>query len=72
MVNALLDKVGFRWTLRIWAVGMAVVAGLAMLGVKPRVPIPKYHRGQKRPRFIPVQMQFLRRPVFWTFVSDIS
>ena len=71
MVNGLLDKVGFRWTLRIWAIGMAVVAGLALLGVKPRVPVPKYHRGQNRPRLIPVQMHFLRRPIFWTFVSFV-
>lgn len=72
MVNGLLDKVGFRWTLRIWAIGMAVVAGLALLGVKPRVPVPRYHRGQNRPRLIPVQMHFLKRPLFWTFVSTCS
>ncbi len=72
MVNGLLDKVGFRWTLRIWAIGMAVVAGFALLGVKPRVPIPKYQRGQNRPRLIPVRMHFLRRPIFWTFVSFVA
>ncbi|KAI0072295.1 MFS general substrate transporter [Panus rudis PR-1116 ss-1] len=67
IVNALLDKVGFRWTLRIWAIGMFVLAGLAVLGCKRRAPIPKFHEGQRRPRLIPHQMPFLRQPVFWTF-----
>ncbi|TCD70060.1 hypothetical protein EIP91_005041 [Steccherinum ochraceum] len=67
MVNALLDKLGFRWTLRIWAIGMAIVSGLALLGVNRRVPIPKFHAGQGRPRWIPPQVHFLKRAVFWSF-----
>lgn len=68
MVNALLGKVGFRWTLRIWSLGSAVLAGLAILGINHRTPAPKFRRGQRRPRFIPPQMHFLKRGVFWTFV----
>ncbi|CAL1714316.1 unnamed protein product [Somion occarium] len=67
MVNALLGKVGFRWTLRIWAIGTAIIAGLALLGIHHRTPTPKFRRGERRPRFIPPQMQFLKQPVFWTF-----
>ncbi|KAK7686188.1 hypothetical protein QCA50_010408 [Cerrena zonata] len=67
MVNALLGKVGFRWTLRIWALGSAILAGLAILGINHRTPAPKFRRGQRRPRFIPPQMHFLKRGVFWTF-----
>lgn len=67
MVHALLEKVGFRWTLRIWAIASAIIAGIALLGVQPRVPVPKFHRHQTRPRFIPPRMEFLKQPVFWTF-----
>lgn len=69
MVNALLTRVGFRWTLRIWSFIMAAIVGLALLGVNHRVPVPKFHAGQIRPRWIPPQMHFLKRPVFWSFVS---
>jgi len=67
MVNALLDRVGFRWTLRIWSIGMAFIAGMALFGVNHRTPVPKFHPGQARPRWIPPRVHFLKRAVFWSF-----
>ncbi|KZT07332.1 MFS general substrate transporter [Laetiporus sulphureus 93-53] len=64
LLQALLEKYGFRWTLRIWAIVTLVVVGVAILGFTPRLPVPKFQRGQ-RPRFIPPQMQFLKTPLFW-------
>ncbi|KAI9001276.1 MFS general substrate transporter [Trametes punicea] len=65
VLNALLNTVGMHWTLRIWAVGSTLCAGLALLGVRPRLPVPKFTGNQRRPRFIPPQLGFLRSPVFW-------
>ncbi|KDQ61479.1 hypothetical protein JAAARDRAFT_54845 [Jaapia argillacea MUCL 33604] len=67
LVNALLQSVGFRWTLRIWAAMMAIISSLAMLGVHSRTPIPKYRRQQNRPAFIPAQMPFFQTRLFWSF-----
>ncbi|TCD69780.1 hypothetical protein EIP91_006316 [Steccherinum ochraceum] len=67
VVEALLSRIGFRWTLRIWALLMAVVGGVAILGVRPRVPVPKFHAGHPRPAFFPANTQFHKRPVFWCF-----
>ncbi|KAH9951079.1 MFS general substrate transporter [Amylocystis lapponica] len=68
ILNALLERVGFRWTLRIWALALCTIAGIALLGVNPRLPIPKFSREQRRPRFIPPHMQFVRNPLFWCFI----
>lgn len=65
ILEALLDAVGFRWTLRICAIAILVVAGLAALGLQPRLPVPTFQRGQRRPRFIPPQVQFIKTPLFW-------
>ncbi|TFY61513.1 hypothetical protein EVJ58_g4474 [Rhodofomes roseus] len=64
LLQALLERYGFRWTLRIWAIATFVIVGIAILGMQPRLPIPKYQRG-KRPRFIPPQMHFLKSTLFW-------
>lgn len=71
VVHALLDNVGFRWTLRIWALMTFVLAGIAVMGIKPRIPVPKFAPGQPRPRIIPSRTDFLNSPLFWTFVSCI-
>lgn len=65
ILHALLDGVGFRWTLRICAFAVLVVAGIGVLGMKPRLPTPTFQRGQRRPRFIPPQLQFIKTPLFW-------
>ncbi|OBZ77439.1 putative transporter ESBP6 [Grifola frondosa] len=61
------ENVGLRWTLRVWAIGTSIVIGIALLGMRRRVPVPKYQPGMRRPRFIPPQMQFLKTPLFWSF-----
>lgn len=68
MLNALLNNVGLRWTLRIWAIMTCVATGIAFLGIRPRVPVSKLHPGQKRPRFIVPQMQYFKSPLFLSFV----
>ncbi|KAJ3016369.1 hypothetical protein NUW54_g819 [Trametes sanguinea] len=67
ILNALLDKVGLRWTLRIWAIGTSLCSGIALLGMRSRFPIPKYAANQRRPRFIPPHVGFITSPLFWTF-----
>ncbi|KAH8100923.1 major facilitator superfamily domain-containing protein [Cristinia sonorae] len=67
IVNGLLDAVGYRWTLRIWAAIMMVIGGVAILGIRRRIPVPKYRPGQQRPRLIPRNMQFFQSPIFWCF-----
>ncbi|KAI0672646.1 MFS general substrate transporter [Trametes maxima] len=69
MLNSLLGKVGLRWTLRIWAILIAVVAGTASLGMHSRFPVPKYTAVNRRPRFIPPRVGFLYSPLFWTFAA---
>ncbi|KAK7686228.1 hypothetical protein QCA50_010448 [Cerrena zonata] len=66
-VNALLDRVGHAWTLRILALVQVILGGIALLGVQPRIPPINYRRGQQRPAFIPPRLQFFKRKVFWTF-----
>ncbi|KAL7280779.1 hypothetical protein ACG7TL_005723 [Trametes sanguinea] len=67
VLNALLDKVGLRWTLRILAIGTTVCSIIAMFGIRSRFPVPKYNAHQRRPRFIPPQVSFLKNQLFWTF-----
>ncbi|KAI0788899.1 major facilitator superfamily domain-containing protein [Abortiporus biennis] len=67
IANALLDRVGFRWTLRIWAALQTVLGGGALLAVQPRVPLPRFGHGQRRPPIIPPRVQFVKRPVFWAY-----
>lgn len=71
MLNALLDRLHFRWTMRAWALFELVVGGIALLGIKPRLPVPKYHSSQ-RPRFLPPSVRFLKRSVFWVYVSVMN
>ncbi|KAI0332503.1 MFS general substrate transporter [Cubamyces sp. BRFM 1775] len=66
ILNTMLDKLGLAWTLRIWAIGSTLCAGLALLGMRPRLPVPKFTGNQRRPRFIPPQLGFLRNPIFWS------
>ncbi|KZT69305.1 MFS general substrate transporter [Daedalea quercina L-15889] len=64
LFQSLLENYGFRWTLRIWALAVLITIGFAVMGMQPRLPVPKYQRGQ-RPRFIPPQMHFLKSSLFW-------
>lgn len=68
LLNTLLDKVGLRWTLRIWALGTSLCSAIALFGMKSRFPTPKYSPSQRRPKFIPPQLTFLKNALFWSFV----
>ena len=69
LLTALLDKVGLRWTLRIWAIGSTMVSALALLGIRPRLPVPTYASSHRRPRFIPPRLGLVKSPLFWSVVS---
>ncbi|KAI0773965.1 MFS general substrate transporter [Fomes fomentarius] len=66
ILTALLEKVGLRWTLRIWALVTTIFCGVALLGLRPRLPVPKFVSGQRRPRLIPPALGFIRNPLFWS------
>ncbi|KAI0635227.1 MFS general substrate transporter [Trametes polyzona] len=65
MLNTLLNNVGLRWTLRIWAIMTCVSTGIAFFGVRPRVPIAKYRDGQRRP--LAPRMESFKSPLFLSF-----
>ncbi|KEP45600.1 MFS transporter, partial [Rhizoctonia solani 123E] len=46
-VNFMLSKLGFRWTLRIWAAFMLVFGAVALAFTRPRLPVvrPQYSDG---------------------------
>ncbi|TFK93289.1 MFS general substrate transporter [Polyporus arcularius HHB13444] len=67
LLNTLLDKVGLRWTLRIWAIGTSLCSAVALLGMRSRFPVPRYGSTQRRPKFIPPQLTFLKNALFWSF-----
>ncbi|TCD66900.1 hypothetical protein EIP91_000739 [Steccherinum ochraceum] len=67
MVKALLDEVGFRWTLRIWAAFMAVVGIISVWLIRHRTPVPKFSSGRARPRLVPARLPFFKRSIFWVF-----
>lgn len=69
MLNTLLEKVGLRWTLRIWAIGTSACSAVALLGMRSRFPVPKYSATQRRPKIIPPHLDWLKTPLFWSFVS---
>ncbi|KAI0759366.1 MFS general substrate transporter [Trametes elegans] len=71
-LNALLDNLGLRWTLRVWAIVSSALAGLTLLGMRSRVPVPKFNAGQRRPRFIPPHIGFIKKPMFWTFLQAVT
>ena len=70
VLNVLLEKVGLRWTLRIWAIATTFIIGLACLAVRSRFPVPKFTAGQRRPKFIPPQLDFVKEGLFLTFVRN--
>lgn len=69
ILNTLLEKVGLRWTLRIWAIGTSMCSAIALLGMRNRLPVPKYSTTQRRPKFIPPSLKWLKNSLFWSFVS---
>ncbi|KAJ3735187.1 MFS general substrate transporter [Lentinula guzmanii] len=47
-IGACLDKIGFSWTMRVWAIILGVCCSLALFGSNPRLPVRK--PGIDRPR----------------------
>ena len=70
MLHAMLNNLGLRWTLRIWAIMTCTATGIAFVGIRPRVPVTKPHPGQRRPRLIVPQMGYFKSPLFLSFVSN--
>ncbi|KAI0686604.1 MFS general substrate transporter [Earliella scabrosa] len=68
MLNGLLEKVGLRWTLRIWALGTSLCSAIALLGMRSRFPTPRFNATQRRPKLIPPHMDWFRSPLFLSFV----
>ena len=68
ILNRMLDTIGLQWTLRIWAIAIAIFSAIALLGVKSRLPVPRYNAVNRRPKLIPNKLEFLGTPLFWTFV----
>ncbi|KAH9932744.1 MFS general substrate transporter [Epithele typhae] len=68
VLNTLLNKVGLRWTLRVWAIGTSLFSGIALFGMRSRFPVPKFTAGQRRPKFLPPQVDFIKSPLFWSFI----
>ncbi|KAH9947008.1 MFS general substrate transporter [Amylocystis lapponica] len=67
LLNVMLERVGVQWALRIWALAIMILSGIALLGVNPRLPVPRYTSENRRPRFIPLQLDFLKGTLFWAF-----
>ncbi|KAK4701779.1 hypothetical protein P7C70_g4451, partial [Phenoliferia sp. Uapishka_3] len=77
LIGGLLEKVGFAWTVRIWAAFTCVAFGCALLTLRPRLPVAKPKRGESRGRFLPLDLSFLWTPTVLimcatTFVSSLS
>ncbi|KAF8306442.1 MFS general substrate transporter [Clavulina sp. PMI_390] len=61
VMNSLLERLDFRWTLRIWSGFLLVFGGVCILGIKPRLPIaPTVQMGP----IVPMDMSFMKAPMF--------
>ncbi|KAL8281017.1 hypothetical protein RQP46_006696 [Phenoliferia psychrophenolica] len=61
IINALLSRIGFRWTLRVFALMTLIVCGIAIPGLRPRLPIIK-----------PVNGVSQQTPIKWALLWDPS
>jgi len=74
MASSLLQKVGYQWTLRIWAAMFIVFGSIALLGVKPRLPVLAVRdpvRIYNVPRYLR-QFKFVLRPLFIVNVVSVQ
>ncbi|KDR67204.1 hypothetical protein GALMADRAFT_232213 [Galerina marginata CBS 339.88] len=63
VMGYLLDAVGFRWTLRIWALTLGVCCGIALIGVNPRTPIRRSSMDIPRHPWFPSDLSRLKSPL---------
>lgn len=61
LLQWLLDSYGYRTTLRVWALTLAVLASPCMYAIKPRLPV------STASSFRPVDISFLKHAQFWVF-----
>ncbi|GAA5884015.1 hypothetical protein JCM16303_001360 [Sporobolomyces ruberrimus] len=66
VLGKLLDSYGFAWTCRIWAIICAVSFGLSTYFIRPRIPPPKFAKGQARPKWFIADLKTLNHPINWT------
>ncbi|KAF8901161.1 major facilitator superfamily domain-containing protein [Gymnopilus junonius] len=59
----LLNAVGFRWTLRIWALALGACCGIALIGVNPRIPVRKPSMDVPRHPWFPTDLSRLKSPL---------
>jgi hypothetical protein len=64
-ITFFLEKTGFRWTLRVYALFLLTLGGLATLGTKPRVPVAAVSREPP----VSIDFRFVKNPLFVTTVS---
>ncbi|KAI5475279.1 MFS general substrate transporter [Pseudohyphozyma bogoriensis] len=69
MLRAILPKIGFRWTLRVFALLNAILCGVALMGIKPRKTPVKPPKGAVRG--IPIDFRVFLDPVFLLLGSTV-
>lgn len=69
LLGALLEKVGFGWTIRIWALITLFAYSGSVYLLEPRIPPVKKIRREDRGKFLPVSWAFLSEPVVIFMVS---
>lgn len=62
LLSALLERVGFAWTMRIWALLYAGLGSIAVYFLRPRIPA----RLQVATKVRYPSLRFVRLPLFWT------
>ncbi|KZO93658.1 MFS general substrate transporter [Calocera viscosa TUFC12733] len=60
LIGLLLERLGFRWALRIWAIAFALFTGGAFWFMKPRLPVPTVRAA----RSAPLDLSYLRSPIW--------
>jgi predicted MFS family arabinose efflux permease len=61
LLQWLLDSYGYRTTLRVWAIALAVLASCCISFIRPRLPITSASS------FRPVDLSFAKHSQFWVF-----
>ncbi|GAA5905649.1 uncharacterized protein JCM6883_005396 [Sporobolomyces salmoneus] len=68
VLGALLDKVGFVWTVRVWSLVCAVAFSVSLYFIRPRIPPPRFAKGQPRPKWFLINVKALNHPVNYVMI----